>query len=96
MVYKIILSLRTQNEIEKSIDYYALHSADAPINFIDSLKEAYDKLSVNPFERLRYKKIRVLQLERFPFALYFTIDTTTNTVKILSCFHNKRNPDKRP
>ena len=56
MVYKIILSLRTQNEIEKSIDYYALHSADAPINFIDSLKEAYDKLSVNPFERLRYKK----------------------------------------
>ncbi len=96
MAYKIILSLRTQNEIEKSIDYYTLHSEDAPINFITSLKGAYNKLSINPYERLRYKKIRALQLEKFPFVLYFIINTATNTVKILSCFHNKRNPDKRP
>lgn len=96
MAYKIILSLRTQNEIEKSIDYYAQHSEDAPVNFIASLKKAYVNLSVNPFQRLRYKKVRAFQLENFPFVLYFIINTTANTVKILSCFHNKRNPDKRP
>ncbi len=96
MAYKVIISKRSKDEIENAINYYTLHSEDAPINFIISLEAAYNKFSINPFERLRYKNIRALQLEKFPFALYFVVISLNNTVKILSCFHNKRNLDKRP
>ena len=41
MVYKIIISLRAQKEIENAIDYYALYSVNAPAHFISALKEAY-------------------------------------------------------
>ena len=96
MAFSVLVSARTQQEIENAIDYYAKYSEDAPANFITSLKYAYQQLSINPFQRLRYKSIRAIKLNKFPFSLYFTLNKKTKTVKVLSCFHNKRNPDKRP
>ena len=54
MAYKIIVSPRAQKEIENTIDYYALYSTDAPVNFITTLKESYLTLETNPFLRVRY------------------------------------------
>ncbi len=96
MAYKIIVSPRVQKEIENAIDYYALYSVDAPVNFIMALKEAYATLETNPFFRVRYNNVRALKIKRFPHSLYFIINEDKNTVRILSCFHNKRNPNKRP
>jgi toxin ParE1/3/4 len=96
MAYKIIISLRAQKEIEKAIDYYALYSTDAPINFIAVLKKAYLTLEINPFFRIQYKNVRSLKIKRFPYSLYFIVNYKQNTVKVLCCFHNKLNPDKRP
>jgi plasmid stabilization system protein ParE len=96
MAYKIIVSPRAQKEIENAIDYYALYSVDAPINFIAVLKDAYTSLATNPFFRVRYKNVRALKLKRFPHSLYFSIIEDKNIVRVLSCFHYKRNPNKRP
>ncbi|QBN19717.1 type II toxin-antitoxin system RelE/ParE family toxin [Flavobacterium nackdongense] len=96
MVYKIIVSPRAQNEIVKAIDFYALHSFDAPNNFILQLQKGYRILAINPFFRVQYKNVRSLNLKNFPYSLYYTIDENQNTVRVLSCFHNKRNPKKRP
>ncbi len=96
MGYKITVSPRAQREIENAIDYYALYSVDAPINFITVLKEAYSTLATNPFLRVRYKNVRALKIKRFPHSLYYVIDEDKNKVRVLSCFHNKRNPNKRP
>jgi toxin ParE1/3/4 len=94
--FKIIVAHRAQKEIEQVIDYYALYSDDAPLKFFTSLSEAYTTLSVSPFYSVRYKNVRALKLKKFPFLLYFTVNETRSTVRILSCFHNKRNPVKRP
>ncbi len=96
MANKIFISPRAQKEIENAIDYYALYSVDAPVSFIASLKEAYGTLEINPFFRIRYKNVRALKIKRFPHSLYFIINEDKNIVKILSCFHEKRNPNKRP
>jgi toxin ParE1/3/4 len=96
MAYKIIVSPRAQKEIENAIDYYALYSKDAPINFITKLKEAYNILSTSPFFRVRYRNVRALKIPKFPYSLYFVISQSHNTVRVLSCFHNKMNPKERP
>ncbi|MBI3142716.1 MAG: type II toxin-antitoxin system RelE/ParE family toxin [Bacteroidetes bacterium] len=96
MVYKIIVSPRAQKEIENAIDFYALYSVDAPVNFIASIKEAYELLAINPLLRVRYNNVRALKINRFPHSLYFTFNEDKNTVRVLSCFHNKRSPNKRP
>lgn len=96
MAYKIIVSPRAQKEIENAIDYYALYSSDAPLNFVAALKSAYYTLNTNPFYRIIYLKIRALKIIKFPYSLYFVVDENQNTIRVLSCFHNKRNPNKRP
>ena len=96
MAFKVVVSPRAQQEIENAIDYYAKYSSVAPINFINILNDTYLTLSFNPQFVVVYKNIRVLKINKFPHSLYFTVNENTKTVKILSCFHNKRNPDKRP
>ena len=96
MAYKVLVSPRAQKEIENAIDYYALYSSNAPLNFITALNSAYNSLEINPFFRVRYKDIRSLKIKRFPHSLYFIINENQNTIRVLSCFHNKRNPNKRP
>lgn len=96
MAFKIIVSPRAQKEVENAIEYYALYSTDAPRNFVTSLEEAYNSISEIPFRRIFYKNVRALKLKRFPYLLYFVVDETKNAIRILACFHCKRNPDKRP
>lgn len=91
-----MVSPRAQKEIENAIDYYALYSVDAPNNFVTALKDAYGLLETNPFFRVRYKNIRSLKINKFPHSLYFIIDEGRRVVRVLSCFHNRRNPNKRP
>jgi toxin ParE1/3/4 len=96
MIYKIIVSPRAQKEIENAIDFYALYSKNAPINFLTALKESFKVLSANPFFTIKYKEVRALKLKRYPHSLYFVVNEDKSIVKILSCFHNKRNPAHRP
>lgn len=96
MGYNIIVSPRAQKEIENAVEYYALYSVDAPLNFVTILKGTYDILEDNPFLRIRYKNVRAIKIKKFPHLLYFVINETNNTIRILSCFHSKRNPKKRP
>ncbi len=96
MEFKVIVSPRAQSEFYKSIDFYALDSNWAPQNFILAVEKAYTILSQNPYHRIRYKNVRAIKLKRFPFHLYFVTNENQKVVKVLSCFHTKRNPKKRP
>jgi len=96
MGYKIIISPRAQQEIENAIDYYAIRSSDAPKDFISTLNETYAVLSVNPHFRICYKNVRTILLNVFPYALFYTINEKEHTIRLLSCFHYKLNPQRRP
>ena len=96
MAYKIVVSNRAIKEIEDAIDFYSEYSSKAPALFIAMLQDAYQKLNKNPLTRVYYKQVRGFKLKRFPYILYFSIDEMAQTVKILACFHSKRNPERRP
>lgn len=96
MVYKLIISPRAQKEIENAIDYYLLYNIDSPKKFIDSLQSTYEVLIANPFFKIKHKNVRTLKIKKFPYSLYFVINELNGNVKVLACFHNKQNPNKRP
>ena len=96
MAYSIITSQRARKEIQNASDYYALYSNNAPTKFIDALNNTYETLEMYPFFGVRYNDVRALKLKKFPYSLYFVVNEKHKTVKVLSCFHNKRNPHQRP
>ena len=96
MAYKLIVSPRAQKEIENAIDYYLVYNINSSEKFITLLQSAYGILIENPFFRVKYKNVRALKIKKFPFSLYFVINELNDTVRVLACFHNKQNPNKRP
>lgn len=96
MAYKIIVSPRAQREIENAIDYYSMYSVDIPKIFILFLEYTYTTLAKSPFFKIRYKDIRAFKIKKFPYSLYFIVNEKNCTVKVLSCFHHKMDPNKRP
>jgi mRNA-degrading endonuclease RelE of RelBE toxin-antitoxin system len=96
MDYNIIVSPRAQKEVEQAIDSYISNYDDVPNNFIKQLQKVYDILKINPFFRIRHKNVRSLKIKKYPYSIYFSINESRNTVSVLSCFHNKRDPQKRP
>jgi len=96
MSYKIIVSPRAQEEIEESYDFYAGRNISSATQFISSLTQTYKILSQNPYFQIVYKNIRAINIKKYPFALFFIIDESNSTVRVLSCFHTSRNPINRP
>jgi toxin ParE1/3/4 len=74
MAYKIIVSPKVQREIENAIEYYELYSQTASKNFKIELQLTYDLLASNPFYQIRYKNIRALKINKFPYELFFVIN----------------------
>jgi toxin ParE1/3/4 len=96
MSYQVITSPRATKEIENALEYYSLYSNETPVNFINALEESYGLLAENPFYRVAYKHIRVLKLKKFPYSLYLKVSEEKQTVRLLACFHNKRDPNTKP
>jgi hypothetical protein len=96
MDYKIIVSPKAQIEILNAINYYSKYSINAPKNFISQIEKSYKALSTNPYYTIQYRNIRSLKLSKYPYSLYFSVNENDFVVEILSCFHNKLNPKKRP
>jgi toxin ParE1/3/4 len=96
MVYEVITSKRAEIEIQIAIDYYSLINKNLPQRFIKSIEIALKRLSKNPYFEVKYLDIRSYNLTKFPFSLYFTVDSMNHIVNIRSCFHQSQNPIKRP
>jgi len=96
MEFNIRVSPRAQNEIDNAIEYYQNQSNQAPQKFLESLTASYSQLKTNPWFAKRYKNVRSLKLNRFPYSLFYIIMENNNTVEILACFHNKRHPRFNP
>lgn len=74
MAYNLIVLSRAQNEIANGVEYYTLHSNDAPFKFITELNNAYETLRRYPFFAIKYKNVRTLKLKRFTYSLYSTVN----------------------
>lgn len=94
--FNLQVSIRTQAEIEDIFDYYARKDVEVALDFLESIQDAYKTLQLNPFFQIRYKIIRQYNLVNFPYTLYFQIGENQKSINLLSCFHQKLNPIKRP
>lgn len=96
MIYKIIVSPKAQIEIEEISEYYFHISFSILTKFYTELENAYKYLEKNPHFQTRYKNYRAIPIKKFPYLLFFLIDETNKTIKVLSCFNTSRSPKIYP
>jgi plasmid stabilization system protein ParE len=96
MAFKYILLEDAQIDYEESLQWYAVRSDLAAVNFIKAVDAAMSLICVNPQRwRNKYKNYHELGLKKTPFTIIYIIDTEKELVIVTAVYHHKRNPEKR-
>ncbi|MCF8304046.1 MAG: type II toxin-antitoxin system RelE/ParE family toxin [Bacteroidales bacterium] len=78
-------------DLDESYVWYEEHVSGLGDQFIDDVRESMDYISRSPysFEKKLYE-LHQCVLKRFPFAIYYKINTTNKIVWIIGVLHFKR------
>ncbi len=83
-----------EDEIAESADYYFGESPQSLIWFLEEIDKAVDLIGQAPYRYPIYShNVRVKQVDRFPFSIFYRIDEDEDEVVIQSVAHNSREPD---
>lgn len=95
MAFKVIFKSLAQLEVGEAYDWYQQDHIRMGDAFLEQLKRTSIFLRDNPH---LYPKVQDhlhrANLNQFPYSLFYVIDN--DTVNILSCFHQYRDPKNWP
>lgn len=96
MSFKVETLRSAQKDVLLSAKWYNNQQKGLGKIFLQRVKEAKKVLTANPYFEKRYKNIRTLPLEQFPFMLHFMLNEKLKKVTIYAVLHTSRNPDNYP
>jgi plasmid stabilization system protein ParE len=92
--YRLIVSEVAKLDIADAFDYYEIKNKGLGRLFLLSVKHTFKILAYNPFVYMKiHKEVRRALTEKFPYALFYTIDEREKLVTIYSVRSTFRNPD---
>ena len=93
MNYSVRIAPEAYLEIEEAINYYNKINTKLSSELFNILFGSIDFIKNKPYSfTIKYKNIRSLPIEKYPYAIYYFIDETIKTVIIISIFNTYREP----
>ncbi len=91
MQFNLKLSPEAEIDFDNSYKYYNKQSKLVAVKFYNSVNNSFNTIRNNPFSfQVVYKNIRRFALNKFPFVIYYYIES--DVIKVISVFHTSRNP----
>ena len=96
MAYQYIFDPIAADEYEEAFKWYEQKSIVAADNLILAVQEAIIAICTDPHRyRNTYKKLRELNLKKYPYTLIYFIDENKQLITIISLYHHKRHPKNK-
>ena len=95
MSYKFFLTLKAEQEIYESGDWYEEQQEGLGYRFEKGVLEKIKTIIKNPLHYPFKGKWREAGLDKFPFLITYRIDEENKTLIILSVFHTSRHHKKK-
>jgi plasmid stabilization system protein ParE len=94
MAFNVIFKVLAQIEVAEAYQWYRQPDIQMGDAFLFELERTSSFLASNPYLYPKVEQdLRRAHLNRFPYALFYVIDG--ETVNVLSCFHQHRDPESR-
>jgi len=91
MINSVKFSKEATNEFRDSVEWYELKSKGLGLKLTDKIDSTIERIKLNfNFYSKVVEDIRKIQVNRFPFSLFYNVEE--DTLVILRIFHNKRKP----
>ena len=82
------------DELENAITYYNEQSKTIAAKFRGAVKKQLNLIKKNPLSRsVRYDDIRFARIDKFPYAIHYSIDIANNCVLAHSLICDYQNPN---
>ena len=98
-MYNILVEERAILEIDHASEYYyslPINSKKIIADFLNEINQKINFLKINPKFQIKIKNYRSIPLRKFPFIIFFIVDESSKTVRILSIFNTYQNTNKYP
>ncbi len=94
MLYQVIFKPLAQIEAAEAYQWYGQPHISMGNSFLDELERTNGYIAGNPHLYACVEaEMRRANLNRFPYSLFYVIDD--DTINVLSCFHQLREPKTR-
>ena len=88
---KVKFAKEASYEFRESVEWYESGAKGLGLRFTDEIASTVEKIRLNPdLYRKITGNIRRIQVNRFPYSVFYTIED--DTLVVLRIFHNKRKP----
>ncbi len=90
--YKLVLLIAAKNDIKVAKDWYDMQQVGLGNRFNEDIKNTLLKIAINPTSyAIRFAQNRKANIEKFPFGIFFYIDSSIDLVFVTSVMHDSRN-----
>jgi len=87
----VVLTDAAEREVNSAALWYEREATGLGRQFLDAVGAMVERIADNPQQfPLVHREQRRALLKRFPYALYFRVET--RSVVVVGCFHGHRNP----
>ncbi|NJM48272.1 MAG: type II toxin-antitoxin system RelE/ParE family toxin [Alkalinema sp. RU_4_3] len=93
MTYQLIIRPEAQLDIEEAFAWYNARNSNLGSEVVRAIDIGLSTIAKNPLAYpTMFRQARRLRLKRFPYILFYAVNTDENVISIVSCFHSKRDP----
>lgn len=94
MKFVVVSNANVNSDIKKAVAYYSGINPKLAKQFITRIREAKIRISQSPEAfQIRYKQVRTILLNQFPYHIHFLIDSQNSRIVILAIIHSHKNPE---
>ena len=95
MNYNIKIGPEANIEINEALEYYNKINNELSAELFNTIFDSLNFIQNKPYSfTTKYKNIRGLSIDKYPYIIYYFIDEVSNTIIIISVFNTNQNPDK--
>jgi len=91
ILQKVKFAEEASSEFRESVEWYELRTRELGLRFTNEIDSTIERIRLNPdlYQKI-VGNIRRIQVNRFPYSVFYTIDN--DVLVVLRIFHNKRKP----
>jgi plasmid stabilization system protein ParE len=83
-----------QFDIEDAFEWYNTQDSKLGSEFVRAVDVGLSTIARNPLNYpILFRQARRVRLKRFPYVLFYVVDTKKMIISIVSCFHSSRDPN---
>ncbi|MFO7890830.1 MAG: type II toxin-antitoxin system RelE/ParE family toxin [bacterium] len=92
---KLLYTERSRDDVELAFAWYEKQRKGLGFEFLDCVESSVQNIIQYPeMYQIRYLNFRVCPIRRFPFSIFYTIES--NKIIVHSLFDSRQDPQKRP